>query len=273
MDARRRPWFALSVDFAATTTGTRLQDELGPAALAVWVALLAAAKRSSIEGTFIWGSEPEAWQLLYIHEPDRLGFTFDEFLKLTGRLKQTRRHDRARVHYVAITHWADWQHTRQRRTRRTRNAPGTPGGDTTDTDTTPAKALVRGPQSAQDTLPIGDTDRDKDRDTDKDKDTKRPMRPRDELWDALVVEFGEPTTKTARGMYNRARKELEDADATAGDVRTRAREYRRRWPDVADTPTALVKHWHTMAVPEPKDAYEQRMVDLARAAEEAKDDR
>lgn len=144
IDGRRRPWIAVSVNVAHSTTGTRLQEELGPAALAAWIGLLAACKRSPIEGRISFTSESEAWQIIGILEPKRLGFTLEEFLDVLGRLKQTRRTGnntprtrnktertpRGRVTNVQVTHWEQWQRPRseprnanEKQTKSERDAP------------------------------------------------------------------------------------------------------------------------------------------------------
>lgn len=75
-------------------------------------------------------------------------------------------------------------------------------------------------------------------------------RGKDELWEALVGELGTPSTKTERGRYNAALKELREIGASPPDVLARCRFYRRRWPDIALTPQALTGNW-TQLVPPP----------------------
>lgn len=104
MGAKRR-WIPLSTEFPHDKTGTRLQEEFGPAGLAVWVALLTAAKRAHVQGTFSYRSEEGAWQELGIVEP---GFSLADFFKVTGHMKQTRRRRRGRITDVQITAWEEW---------------------------------------------------------------------------------------------------------------------------------------------------------------------
>lgn len=68
----------------------------------------------------------------------------------------------------------------------------------------------------------------------------------DALWDALVqaMETPAPVTRSGRGAWNRAHRELREAGATPALVRFAARSYRDRWPEMELTPTALVKHLH-----------------------------
>lgn len=73
-------------------------------------------------------------------------------------------------------------------------------------------------------------------------------RKRDELWDMMVRVMGhEPTTKSERGKWNKAVKELRDAGFTAEDLYHRALAYRRRWPDIDMTPTGIVGNWELLA--------------------------
>jgi hypothetical protein len=104
-DGRRRRWIPLSVEFPFDKTGTRLQEEFGAAGIGVWVAMLTAAKRSHVQGTFSYTTEEEAWINLGITTPP---FPLDEFLRVTGQLKKTRRRRRGRITDVQITAWEEW---------------------------------------------------------------------------------------------------------------------------------------------------------------------
>jgi DNA-binding transcriptional ArsR family regulator len=71
-------------------------------------------------------------------------------------------------------------------------------------------------------------------------------RQRDELWDAMLTACRiNPDTipRTARGAINRAVKELREIGATPQDVEAKAAAYRKTWPEMSLTPTALAKHW------------------------------
>lgn len=72
------------------------------------------------------------------------------------------------------------------------------------------------------------------------------IRKKDVLWDTLTAELGEPATKSERGRRNKALKELRDIGATPEDIRSRLRNYRRRWPGVEVTATALAANWTTL---------------------------
>lgn len=79
-----------------------------------------------------------------------------------------------------------------------------------------------------------------------------PLRPRDEIWDALEAELGPVATKSERGKRNQAVKQLRDIAATADDVHAKCRAYRLRWPTVEITDQALVKHWSTVELALPQ---------------------
>lgn len=76
--------------------------------------------------------------------------------------------------------------------------------------------------------------------------TRQGRKP-DPLWDAVAEEMPrQPETASERGRWNRAVKELRDAQATSPEIHDRAAEYRRRWPKVEFTPTALAANWGTL---------------------------
>lgn len=65
-----------------------------------------------------------------------------------------------------------------------------------------------------------------------------------ELEVALVGALGHaPATKSERGAWRNAVNQLDQADATPDEVRSRSTEYRRRWPDATLTASALARHW------------------------------
>jgi hypothetical protein len=73
---------------------------------------------------------------------------------------------------------------------------------------------------------------------------KPTSRKPDEIWDALTVELRtSPSTKSERGRWNRAVGELREAGATPDDIKRRVREYRRLWPDMSLTVSALAANW------------------------------
>lgn len=84
------------------------------------------------------------------------------------------------------------------------------------------------------------------------RDSKNESLVRDELWDALVAELGEPATASERGRRNKALKELRAIDATADEVRRRCRAYRRLYPTATLTPQALTGNWSSLTAPPPQ---------------------
>ena len=87
------------------------------------------------------------------------------------------------------------------------------------------------------------------------KATPPAPRKRDALWDTFVSFTGaQPATDSERGAWNRALKELRDANATPGELWLRCEEYRSRWPNVTLTLSALAKHWGALDQPAPTPA-------------------
>lgn len=74
----------------------------------------------------------------------------------------------------------------------------------------------------------------------------KKVRPRDELWDALMVALAYDTkdiTRNVRGQLNAAIKQLREVQATAYDIHYRAEIYRFMYPTLALTPMGLVNRW------------------------------
>lgn len=83
----------------------------------------------------------------------------------------------------------------------------------------------------------------------------------DPVWDALLAVCAvdaEHLTTTARGAANRALKELKAVGATAAQIRASAQVFRKTWPEMRLTPSALVKHWAQLVPPGPRSAPETR---------------
>lgn len=61
---------------------------------------------------------------------------------------------------------------------------------------------------------------------------------------SLTAELGcEPLTRSEHGAWGRAVAELAEAGATPAQIEARCAAYRRRWPQAALTPLALVRWW------------------------------
>lgn len=138
MDRRARQFVPLYVHFSESKLGVALKKEFGAEGLAVWICLLAAAKRNLPQGSFRYSSESDAWaQLGLLDAPPN--FTFEAFLKVTGRMKQTSRTSSGHLSNVVCTQWQHWndefdrQKDRERKSRKraenTRTQDGTSADD------------------------------------------------------------------------------------------------------------------------------------------------
>lgn len=68
----------------------------------------------------------------------------------------------------------------------------------------------------------------------------------DLLWEAVLAACGidgAAITKSARGAYNRAVRDLREMGATPEDVAAKAAAWQRQWPKATLTPTALARRW------------------------------
>lgn len=78
-------------------------------------------------------------------------------------------------------------------------------------------------------------------------------RARDPLWDALIEACGfthVTPTPPERGAWNKALKDIRAVGATPGLIHERARAYRKTWPNVRLTPSALARHWGSLGADE-----------------------
>ena len=98
----------LDVDFMSKNTAQTLLTELGPWGPLLFVALILKAKDGSPPGTFSYTTDTVGWDRLGILDPPD-DVTLDQFLAVTGRLKQTRRTCVGRVKNVTLTRYGDWQ--------------------------------------------------------------------------------------------------------------------------------------------------------------------
>ena len=72
---------------------------------------------------------------------------------------------------------------------------------------------------------------------------------KDELFEAVATACHidwTNVTKSGRGQLNAATKELKDINATPQQVEGRATAYRKQYPTMPLTPSALVKHWASL---------------------------
>lgn len=85
----------------------------------------------------------------------------------------------------------------------------------------------------------------------------KPPSNRDEMFEAVAqvcgIDWQAGLTKTERGEVNNAVKQLRDIEAPVDQVHAKARAYRKRWPEMDLTPSALVKHWSKIDAPKAGD--------------------
>lgn len=75
-------------------------------------------------------------------------------------------------------------------------------------------------------------------------------RPRNLLWDSVIEACGwngQPLTKSQQGRTAAAVKELNEVNATPEQVKQRAANYRKKYPGMDVTPTALAANWASIA--------------------------
>lgn len=108
-------------------------------------------------------------------------------------------------------------------------------------------------------------------------------RARDMVWEALLqacgIALNRPLTRSARGAYNTALRDIREAEAGLTDrdlvaaIWRAALAYRSRWPKVSLTPTALARRWHEAiaGVPgeQPKPTETAEEIERREAAERA----
>jgi hypothetical protein len=140
-------YFKVDLDFWHKSTCHRLLEELGPWGPCVFLSLVAEAKRSSIPGRVVVTSMESLQERLGLLQYD-LPFTLDEFLALTGRLKQTSRTPVGRLTHVVLTHYGQWQRDWKREDDRDRKNPRNPPDSTPEDDATETLTSSRSSSSA-----------------------------------------------------------------------------------------------------------------------------
>lgn len=83
------------------------------------------------------------------------------------------------------------------------------------------------------------------------KEQQATLAKRDLVFEAVAeacgLDWRNDLTESARGALNKAVERLRKVGATPEEVARRAGSYRRRWPNVDLTPSALEKHWPQLA--------------------------
>lgn len=109
-DRQRRPGAAVDTELMGKTLPNRLLDKWGWFGVSLWVLVILAAKRSLNEGTISYASPQDALAQMGV-PPDAIPEDFDleEFWKVTGHHKETRKTVRNRLTHITITRFPDWQ--------------------------------------------------------------------------------------------------------------------------------------------------------------------
>lgn len=82
----------------------------------------------------------------------------------------------------------------------------------------------------------------------------RAPRPNDQLWNALCALFGlKPVTEKERTRVGGLVRDLGLKEALPDELPVRLARYRAKYPNAAETPEALLKHWDQMAQPTPQE--------------------
>jgi hypothetical protein len=69
-------------------------------------------------------------------------------------------------------------------------------------------------------------------------------RKRDPIWDGFAEWLNRrPETRSERGAWNKAAKELREIGADPSEIVGRGRRYQTVYPGIVPTPNGLVKHW------------------------------
>jgi hypothetical protein len=67
------------------------------------------------------------------------------------------------------------------------------------------------------------------------------------IWDSLCFLFQlSPVTKGEKSRLGKSVREFTEKGANPAEISLRADRYRARWPNIAFTPEALLKHWDMM---------------------------
>lgn len=78
-------------------------------------------------------------------------------------------------------------------------------------------------------------------------DKNKIPRKRDEIWDAVCLEFGfDKITPSEQTRIGKIVRDLKIKEATPAAIKLRGDSYRKKFPNCAYTPEALVKHWDSL---------------------------
>jgi hypothetical protein len=181
--------------------------------------------------------------------------------QVEGHLESLQRHGLVQVYevdgrrYLQVTRWDE----HQRINRPTASKLPPPGDVTEPPDDPPATAEEPSPPAharLTEPSPPEGNGTGKGTGTSRAADATRKPRPPDLLFEAVCDACGidrQTLTPSGRGPLNRAVKEIREVAGTPEDVPRRAAEFRRRFPEASLTPSALAKHWGSLAsAPRPR---------------------
>jgi hypothetical protein len=103
-------WIAIPTDLAFTPLGQRLQRDFGPEGIALWVALLCAAKRSLNEGTVTFYDDTPWWRELRLSQPSTSDLI--PFLDCLASMKEAHRKRHGAALEVTLTRYTEMQKPR-----------------------------------------------------------------------------------------------------------------------------------------------------------------
>lgn len=242
------PRILIAIDLWDDDDIIELTDEHGPAAIAVWIALLTGAKRGAGAFGARWGAIERR---IGAHRGDAAPII--DSMERLGLISLERDPD-GRGARVTITNWDTYQvdptSTGRMREHRARKKAAEAPQASVET-----RKVSRHATSRNVTQRNGDKEQNiVDVDTSlRSASPSTPPAPRaarkDDLWDALVAELGidqAQITNPMRGVLNRALKDLRAVNATPDQIAPKCAAYRRQMPHAQLTAPALVKHWASL---------------------------
>jgi hypothetical protein len=106
-DQRRRQYVPLTSQAGHDRFSSRIKAKFERDGLLVWMLYLAACKRGTTQGEFVYVSESDGWEKLGLlgDEPE---FSLRTFFTYTGQLHSTARRASGEVTTIVCRHWDEW---------------------------------------------------------------------------------------------------------------------------------------------------------------------